>query len=351
MSNPSKSPLKGRLENRKEASPVMIIIAFAILYIVWGSTYLFIQKAIAHIPPFLMGAMRFIVAGVLLMLWCVLRKEKLFNAAQIKHAAFAGVMLLFVGTGAVIFAEKTLPSSLVGVLIASEAAWLVMIDKANWKSNFTNRNTVIGLIIGFAGVVLLFSESAMKMLSQTGGSAAIIAFMVLVIGTISWAGGSIYSKKNSFGSSVVNSAWQMLIAGLVFIPASLLNNEWPGFQWQAVPAEAWLSVLYLVVMGSLAGYSAYVWLLSVRPVTQVSTHVYVNPVVAVLLGVLFAGEKMSWLQVLGLVVILTSVLLINLSKYRKKKTIAGRNAGEHTKKAMSAPNALFVDSVSVKEKV
>lgn len=311
---------------KKEASPVMIIVAFAVLYIVWGSTYLFIQKAIAHIPPFLMGAMRFIVAGLLLMLWCVVKKEKLFNPVQIKHAVITGVMLLFVGTGAVIWAEKSLPSSLVGVLVASEAIWLVLLDKSNWKSNFSSRFTVTGLIIGFAGVVLLFSESAGKLVSEAGGSAGVTAFIVLVVGTISWAGGSIYSKNKSFGSSSVNSAWQMLAAGIVFLPASLLNNEWTSFQGQIVPAEAWLSVLYLIVMGSLAGYSAYVWLLSVRPVTQVSTHVYVNPLVAVLLGVLFAGENMSGLQVLGLGVILVSVLLINLSKYRQRKIDAGGSA-------------------------
>lgn len=308
-------------EKQKQASPVMIIVAFATVYIVWGSTYFFIAKAIEAIPPFILGALRFIAAGLLLMIWAAIRKEKLFNPTQIKHAAITGVLLLFVGTGAVIWAEKSLPSSLVGVLIASEAIWLVLLDKANWKANLTNRNTLAGLIIGFAGVVLLFSESATKMMSQAGGTAAIIGFAVLIIGTISWAGGSIYSKKNSFGSSTVNSAWQMLAAGLVFIPASFVNNEWSTFQWQAVPTESWLSALYLVVMGSLAGYSAYVWLLSVRPVTQVSTHVYVNPVVAVLLGVLFAGEHMSWMQVIGLGVILTSVLLINLSKYRRQKNV------------------------------
>jgi drug/metabolite transporter (DMT)-like permease len=321
---------------RKEASPAMIIIAFAVLYIVWGSTYFFIQKAIAHIPPFMMGALRFIIAGILLMGWCVLRKEKLFNPTQIKHAAITGVMLLFVGTGAVIWAEKTLPSSLVGVLVASEAIWLVLLDKPNWKTNLSSRFTVAGLIIGFAGVVLLFSESAGKLVSQAGGEASIVGFIVLVVGTISWAGGSIYSKNKSFGSSAVNSAWQMLVAGLVFLPASLLNNEWSGFQWQSVPAEAWLSVLYLVVLGSLAGYSAYVWLLSVRPVTQVGTHVYVNPLVAVLLGVLFAGEHMSWLQVLGLTVILASVLLINLSKYRQRKAVADEIIAEQTGRKLAA---------------
>ena len=304
---------------KKEASPIMIVIAFAVLYIVWGSTYFFIQKAIAHIPAFLMGAMRFIVAGLLLMIWCVLKKEKLFNLKQIKHAAITGVMLLFMGTGAVIWAERTLPSSLVGMLVASEAIWLVMIDKANWKTNFKSGKTLLGLLIGFAGVILLFSDSSANLASHGGGSEAAIAFAVLVVGTISWASGSIYSKNKSTGSSAVNSAWQMLFAGLVFIPASLLNNEWSGFEWRTVPVESWLSVLYLIVMGSLAGYSAYVWLLSVRPVTQVSTHVYVNPVVAVLLGVFFAGEKMSTMQVLGLGVILISVLLINLSKYRRPK--------------------------------
>jgi drug/metabolite transporter (DMT)-like permease len=309
-------------EKQKQASPLMIIIAFATVYIVWGSTYFFIAKAVAHIPPFILGALRFIAAGLLLLLWCAVRKEKLFDPVQIKHAAITGVLLLFVGTGAVIYVETALPSSLVGVLIASQAIWLVIWDKDNWKTNLTNRNTVLGLLIGLAGVVLLFLESINSIALQTGAAAFIVSFIILFIGMQSWSGGSIYSKKHSKGSSAVNSAWQMLAAGLVFIPASFINKEWAGFQWQAVPTEAWLSALYLVVMGSLAGYSAYVWLLSVRPVAQVGTHVYVNPVVAVLLGVLFAGESMSGLQVVGLAVILTSVLLINLSKYRKQKDVS-----------------------------
>lgn len=326
-------------EKQKQASPLMIIIAFATVYIVWGSTYFFIAKAVAHIPPFILGALRFIAAGLLLLLWCALKKEKLFNLQQIKHASITGIMLLFVGTGAVIWVEKTLPSSLVGVLIASQALWIVLLDKANWKVNFTSRNTIIGLVIGFAGVVLLFIESVSGVVSDSdaGSGALVISFLILLIGMLSWSSGSIYSKKHSTGSTTVNSAWQMLVAGLVFIPASFINKEWAGFDWQAVPAEAWLSTLYLVVFGSLAAFSAYVWLLSVRPVTQVSTHVYVNPVVAVLLGVLFAGEHMSGLQLAGLAVILTSVLLINLSKYRKSKSVPGESKPSNaTGKAMLA---------------
>ncbi len=135
-------------------------------------------------------------------------------------------MLLFIGNGAVIWVEKTLPSSLVGVLIASQAIWLVLIDKDNWKVNLSNRNTVIGLLIGFAGVVLLFFESAADVVSHAGGAGSVISFIILLVGMLSWSGGSVYSKKHSSGSTTVNSAWQMLIAGLVFIPATFINNEW-----------------------------------------------------------------------------------------------------------------------------
>jgi len=145
----------------------------------------------------------------------------------------------------------------------------------------------------------------------------VIALAVLMLGAISWAAGSLYSKYRSTGSSnAVNAGWQMLAAGVAFIPASLISGEWGNLQWGAVPVSSWLAIAYLVTMGSLAGYSAFVWLLQVRPATQVSTHAYVNPVVAVLLGVLFADEHLSLLQLLGLTIILASVLLINLAKYR-----------------------------------
>ena len=299
------------------ASAGMIFIAFAILYIVWGSTYFFIAMGIKTIPPLLMGAMRFIAAGVLMMVWCLINRENLFNWKQIKHSAITGFFLLFIGTGAVIWAEQSMASSLVAVLIASQAIWMVLIDKRNWRANFTNRNTVIGLIIGFIGVLMLFRDSATKAVATAGGVASIIGFLILLVGMFSWTGASIYSKYTSQGSSTVNSAWQMFAAGVFFIPASLINNEWSSFSWSAVTNESWLAVLYLITMGSLAGFSAYVFLLRVKPVAQVSTHVYVNPVVAVLLGVFFAGEKMTGLQIAGLTIILTSVLLINLSKYRK----------------------------------
>jgi drug/metabolite transporter (DMT)-like permease len=194
------------------------------------------------------------------------------------------------------------------------------LDKRNWSINFKSRETVLGLVIGFIGVVLLFSENAVQAMSSSGNGIQIIALVVLIIGTIGWAGGSLYSKYYSTGpSNAVNASWQMLAAGLGFLPLSFISGDWAHFQPQQVGIDSWLALIYLISFGSLVGFSAYVWLLQVRPATQVSTHAYVNPVVAVLLGVFFAGEKMTMVQVTGLIIILSSVLLVNLAKYRKQK--------------------------------
>src|SRR6202012_1289980 len=144
--------------------------------------------------------------------------------------------------------------------------------------------------------------------------------ILLIFGSIAWSTGSLYSKHHpSEGSAAVNVAWQMVIAGLVFFSGSWLNHEFDHLQLQQVPMHSWLALGYLIIFGSIAAFSAYVWLLQVRPATQVSTYAYVNPVIAVILGVLFAHEHISILQVTGLFIILGSVLLINLSKYRGEK--------------------------------
>lgn len=307
MSNPSD----------KKGSVPMVILAFAVVYLVWGSTYFFIQVAVQKMPPMMLGAFRFLAAGAILLAWCLIKGDRAGGWKQIRPAVISGLMLLLGGTGAVIWAEKWLPSSLVAILISTAPFWFVLLDIPKWRENLTSRTVIAGLIFGFIGVILMFGENVAGVFRADYNPLEIVGLFILLLGTMSWAGGSLYSKYHGSGSTTMNSSIQMLAAGIAFLTGSLALQEWSGFDWQGVGAPAWFSVAYLVVFGSLIAYSAYVWLLEVRPASQVSTYAYVNPVIAVLLGVFFAGEHLTTLQLSGLVVILGSVLLINLAKYRK----------------------------------
>jgi len=309
-------------QSLKPVSTWKVVIAFAIVYLVWGSTYFFIRIAIQDIPPLMMACMRFFVSGFLLLGWCLIQGEKIFIWRNIRPAILSGILLLLIGNGAVVWSEQFISSSFAAVIASTSPIWMVIMDGRNRKANFKSRETVIGLLIGFIGVVLLFSENVSHAISETGDHLQVIALGILMIGAASWAAGSLYAKYYSRGDSqLVNAGWQMFSAGIAFIPVSGINGEWKNFHWQHISMGAWLSLLYLISFGSLIGYSAYAWLLKVRPATQVSTHAYVNPVVAVLIGTLAGGEKMSIYQIMGLAVILTSVLLVNLAKYRKERKI------------------------------
>ncbi|RYU89627.1 EamA family transporter [Mucilaginibacter terrigena] len=303
---------------QKTPSPLMVIIAFATVYIVWGSTYFFIQVAIQGIPAMLMGAMRYTIAGLLMLGWCALKGDKIWVKKDVINAAIGGIVLLGIGNGIVIWVEQVLPSAMVAIMVSANPIWFVVLDKRNWKENLRSTATIVGLVIGFAGVILLFGEQVVNTMGGTHDDAKIWGVGLLVLGPIAWSAGSLYSKyKGSSSPARVNTAWQMLVAGIAFLPVSAWHNEFANFDITTVPTQAWLAVIYLIVFGSIAAFTAYVWLLQVRPATQVSTHSYVNPVIAVLLGVMFAQEHISWLQIGGLVIILVSVLLINLAKYRK----------------------------------
>jgi drug/metabolite transporter (DMT)-like permease len=303
-----------------------VAAAFTTVYLVWGSTYFAIRVSLGHIPPMLVGGLRYLLAGILMLLWCLVTKEKIFSWKVIRPAIVSGLLLLLLGNGGLIWAEQYVPSSLAAILLAAGPIWFVVLDKGKWKENLRSKATIAGLIVGSVGVLLLFGEqlagetaagAGAGAVTTGGGSRAVVALVVLVLAGISWAAGSLYSKYKAAGNSnAVNAGWQMLAAGIAFIPCSLARGEWAHFRPQEVTVSSWLAIAYLVTFGSLLGYSAFVWLLQVRPATQVSTHAYVNPVVAVLLGVIFAGEQLSFLQLVGLMVILGSVLLINLAKYR-----------------------------------
>lgn len=303
-------------------SLLLVIIAFATIYVVWGSTYFFIQMAIGGFPPMLMGALRFLTAGVLLLTWCLIKGDKVWVKKDIRSSAISGLLMLFTATGGVIWAEQSLPSAIVAIMVSANPIWFVALDKANWKVNLGNKSTVIGLIIGFAGVILLFAEAIIKSMNGSMTSTQVFALLLVMVDPIAWSAGALFSKKSSGTAPArVSSAWQMIIAGLAFIIAALFHHEFSSFHVSQVPAKAWMALGYLVFFGSIGAFSAYIWLLKVRSAVQVSTHSYVNPVIAILLGVLFAHENISMLQLLGLLIILFSVLMVNVTKYSFKKRI------------------------------
>jgi drug/metabolite transporter (DMT)-like permease len=305
----------------KNASPLLVILAFAIVYVVWGSTYFFIQLAVHGFPPFILGALRFILAGLIMASWCLIKGENLFAVQGIKRAIISGILLLFFGNGIIIWVEQSMPSAMVAITVSSAPLWFVLLDKPKWTENFGSKSIIAGMLIGLTGVILLFSEQISKIFSMPESTPVKMSSMILLLlGAIAWAGGSLYTKyKPAKGSIIVISTWQMMAAGITFIPGIFIRNEFDGFQWQNVPSESWMSLIYLVIMGSIAGFSAYVWLLQVRSAMQVSTYAYVNPVVAVLLAVFFANEKITGIQIAGLIIILGSVLLINMARYRREK--------------------------------
>lgn len=298
-----------------------ILIAFAIVYIVWGSTYFFIQNALKGFTPMQIGSFRFLIAGTILLFWCKLKGLKVINWHQIKVAAISGLLLLFIDNGLFIWSEQFVPSSLAAIMASSVSIWFVFLDKRKWSENLGNKYVLLGLALGIVGILFLFGEQLSSFFSGTVGKAQVIALIVLTIAPSTWAIGSLYSKYNTRAEENiwVSIAWQMLVAGLAFTIGGVLNGDFENLNWQSIPKESIASVVYLIFFGSLGAYSSYIWLLKVRSAMQVSTHAYVNPVIAVLLGSLFGHESISFFQVIGLIVILVSVLFINMSSVWKRK--------------------------------
>ena len=300
-------------------SRLKIILAFAALYIIWGSTYYGIKEALTGFPPFMLGGLRFAVASAIMFGLCKAQRQEMLPPSGLWKVLLVGFLLLFVGNGAVVWAQQTVPSGVAAIAIAVAPLTFTVVDRPQWSVNFRSPTTMIGIAAGIAGVWLLFRERLSVQLTEQGFEAEATAIAVLALGILAWPSGSVWSKYNPVKlSNTANSAWQMLTGAVCFLAVSIARGEWEGFSFAEVPRNAWIAEAYLVVFGSVIAFSAYVWLLSVRPATQVSTYAYVNPVVAVLLGVWLGKEQIGVMEIGGLVIILLGVLLINWAKYRAR---------------------------------
>jgi drug/metabolite transporter (DMT)-like permease len=298
-----------------------VALAFLSIYTIWGSTYLAIRFAIETLPPFLMASIRFLIAGGVLYGWMRLRGASSPTRANWKAATIIGGFLLLGGNGGVTNAELVIPSGLAAVLITIVPIWMALVELLRRDRIVPTPQVVLGLILGFGGVVLLVGPG------DLGGSSGLNPLWagVLLLASLSWAIGSVYSRKASLPTApLLGSGMEMLAGGVLLLLASLVSQEWVGFQPSNISILSLVSFLYLIVFGSLIAFSAYVWLLTKTTTARVSTYAYVNPVVAVLLGYFLAGEQLTLRTLLASSVIVIAVVVITTYKSRQAVTNSER---------------------------
>jgi drug/metabolite transporter (DMT)-like permease len=291
---------------RSTARPVAVAVALLLVYTLWGSTYLAIRFADETFPALLMGCTRFVVAGVLMMGWGLLRRrrgERLPSLAEWRSTAIVGAALLLAGNGGVIWAEQHVPSGIAAIIVALVPLHMAWLDRVFFGQP-VSRWTVLGILAGFAGLLVLVQPSGAQHLDM-GGVA------VLLVGSFCWAAGSLYARGAAMPrSAAMASGMEMLAGGVLLGIAGLLTGESGQLHLDAITVKSWAAVAYLVVAGSLIGFSAYAWLIRNARTSLVSTYAYVNPVVAVLLGAAFASEPITARTLLAGAIILTGVALI-----------------------------------------
>jgi len=297
---------------------VKVLFAFLSIYIVWGTTYLAISYGLRGFPPFILSGLRFLVAGLLILLWMYKKGEKPTSLTNWKKNAVPGVLILSAGVGLVAWAEQYVTATEAAIVMAIEPICFIAIARKSKDSGSSNKFLLAGLVLGFGGLLLFLRDSLwaeQELKADTNYRLA--AFGLLLLSSFLWVLGSLFSKKHPSGHSIfMNVGQQLTIGGIASFIIAGFSGEWSTLQLNAVPLESWLGLAYLIVFGSLIAYLSFIWLLSIKPPALVSTHTYVNPVVAVLFGWLVAGQVISTAQFIGLGVILSGVLLTNFSSYK-----------------------------------
>ncbi|WP_461072847.1 EamA family transporter [Spirosoma horti] len=302
--------------NKAIAPRFWLVLAFIAIYFVWGTTYLANLFALKAIPPFIISALRYSMASLLLAVLAFSKNQLFPQRKQIRDLSISGILMLVGGSGLVVVAEQYISSSSAAVIVATEPLWFVLLDYPRWKLYFRDKKIIAGLLIGFFGIALFAQFSPVP---HEGQSADQLLGTVLVLaGAVLWVSGTLFASRriNPGSYSLWHTTIQLLAAGLFSAFIASVNGEWNGFEWQAVGKQAWGGLAFLTLFGSLIAYLAFAWLVTIQPPALVSTHTYVNPLIAVLIGWLVAGEQVCGLQLIALVIVLTGVILTQFSKTR-----------------------------------
>jgi drug/metabolite transporter (DMT)-like permease len=300
-----------------------VLAALGTVYVVWGSTYLAIKYTVTSLPPFLAMGTRFLLAGtVLLVAVLALRGRSVFriSRSQLVTAAVCGLFLLVGGNGLVAVAEQDVDSGLAALLIAGTPLWVVLLRA--FLRDRPSAATVGGLLLGLAGVAIL-------LLPGLSGTSDLLPLLLVCLSSILWACGTVLSTRrpmppDPFATTVV----EMAVGGTVMVLLGSLGGEWRRLDIAASTPSSWIAFAYLVLVGSVVAYSAYVWLLARAPLSLVTTYAYVNPAVAVALGALFLGEPLTVYVVIGGTVIIAAVALVITSESRsRRRSVPERDDG------------------------
>lgn len=290
------------------------LLAFAIIYFVWGSTFLAIRVGVREVPPFLLAAMRFLAAGLALYVWMIVKGKPSPSRRHWMSASFIAILIFVLDYGLLFWAEQRVPSGIAAVMLATIPAFMALSEIIFLRTQRLTLRLAVALLVGIGGVAVLVGRS----LNLGGAPVDKAGAVALIVAAVSWSISSVLARKLPLPPSKVMSSGAQMLAGGVFLALTAAAlGEFRNFHPSTVTLGAWLALLYLIVAGSIIGFTAYVWLIHHESPTKVGTYAYVNPVVAVLVGYFLGGEALGLRIILGTLFVLISVLVITTTQPKK----------------------------------
>jgi drug/metabolite transporter (DMT)-like permease len=297
-----------------------VLLAFAIIYLVWGSTFLAIRVGVREVPPFLLAGLRFLIAGLILFGWLRAKGTVWPSAREWFSATLLAVLIFVLDYGLLFWAERRVPSGIAAVMMATIPVFMTLSEILFLKTQRLTPRLGSALLVGIGGVLVLMSRS----ISFGDSPIDSIGAVALIVAAIGWSVGSALTRKLPLPSSkAMSSGAQMLMGGVLLTLTSAALGEFRGFRVEAVSIKAWLALAYLIVAGSIIAFTAYVWLIHHESPTKVGTYAYVNPVVAVLLGYFLGGEGLSLRTIVGTMLVLVSVVVITTTPNKQVSGLPG----------------------------